>query len=175
MPNEPKAEAPETRTFADDGTVPNNPLPVLIYRGAFDFGRAESSEEQIERMFARNGWGDSWRDGIYPFVHYHSMIHEALGVARGSATVQLGGPGGEAFDIAAGDVLVLPAGTGHRGLRVSDDFVLIGAYPKAGTYDLCRASASEHARALRSIPQVPRPDADPVHGRSGPLIGLWPA
>ena len=38
-------------------------------------------------------WGRGQRhDGIYSFVHYHSMIHEALGIARGNARVQLGGP-----------------------------------------------------------------------------------
>ena len=36
-----------------------------------------------------------WRNGIYPYVHYHSMIHEALGVARGRAKVRFGGDNGQ--------------------------------------------------------------------------------
>ena len=98
--------------FKDDGKVPNNPaLPALIYKAAVDFGGNDPARA-IESLFAQNGWGHGqWRNGIYPFVHYHAMIHEVLGIARGTARVQLGGPSGETFDFAAGDVAVLPAGT----------------------------------------------------------------
>src|SRR5215470_18695482 len=100
---------PETYAFADDGSIPNNPrLPFLIYRGAIDLKGSPDPEELVERTFAAHGWGEMWRNGIYPYVHYHSMIHEALGLARGTARVQLGGPGGKTFDFAAGDVAVLP-------------------------------------------------------------------
>lgn len=37
----------------------------------------------MEKVFNVNGWGDAWRNGIYDFVHYHSMTHEVLGVAQG--------------------------------------------------------------------------------------------
>jgi uncharacterized protein YjlB len=40
----------------------------------------------MEELFRQNGWRASWRDGIYDYVHYHSRIHEVLGVARGKAT-----------------------------------------------------------------------------------------
>jgi uncharacterized protein YjlB len=114
-----------------------------------------------------------WRNGIYPFVHYHSMIHEALGVARGRATVRFGGDNGREIEIAAGDVAILPAGTGHQCLSRSPDLLVIGAYPPSGKYDLCRGSKADHARALASIPQVPLPAADPVFGPKGPLVALW--
>jgi uncharacterized protein YjlB len=106
---------PVTFTFADDGLVPNNALPVVIYEGALDLARSEDPAAAIEALFRANGWGrDMWRDGVYPFVHYHAMIHEALGIARGRARVQLGGHRGQAFDLKAGDVAILPAGTGTR-------------------------------------------------------------
>ena len=160
--------------LADDGIIPNNPtLPLLVYRRALDLAGTPDPEHVIEETFARNGWGDMWRNGIYPFTHYHSMIHEALGIARGRAKVRFGGPRGEDLDIAAGDVAVLPAGTGHQRLFASPDLMVIGAYPPSGKYDLCRGSKAEHARALTSIPQVPLPAADPVFGPQGPLVALW--
>ena len=82
---------------------------------------------------------------------------------------------GAAIDIAPGDVVVLPAGTGHQCLMASPDLVVVGAYPPSGKYNLCRASKAEHAKALTSIPKVPRPATDPVFGPKGPLIALWRA
>jgi uncharacterized protein YjlB len=159
--------------FADDGLVPNNPsLPFLVYRGAIEVaGRDPASA--IERRFAANGWGDMWRNGIYPFTHYHSRIHEALGVAGGRARGGFGGTTGEELEIAAGDIAVLPAGTGHQRLSASNDLLVVGAYPPEGTYDLCRASAAMREQALATIPQVPLPATDPLYGADGPLITLW--
>jgi uncharacterized protein YjlB len=174
MPVLTKTTEPLARMFVDDGAIPNNPsLPFLLYRGAIDLSGTPDPEDVIEKTFARHRWGDMWRNGIYPYVHYHSMIHEALGIARGRAQVRFGGAQGEVFELTPGDVVVLPAGTGHQGLFSSPDLVVIGAYPKSGKYDLCRGSKAEHAKALRTIPQVPRPDTDPVYGDNGPLLRLW--
>jgi uncharacterized protein YjlB len=171
-----KRSAPITHIFADDGTIPNNPaLPLVLYRGGIDLAGARDPEAATERTFAANGWGDMWRNGIYPFVHYHSMIHEALGIARGRATVRFGGDNGQEIEVAAGDVAILPAGTGHQRLQQSHDLVVIGAYPRGGTYNLCRGSKAEHTKALTTIPNVPRPATDPVFGADGPLIALWQA
>jgi uncharacterized protein YjlB len=167
---------PVAMRFEDDGTVPNHPtLPFLVYRRAIDVSGQKDPAALVERTFARNGWGDSWRDGIYSFTHFHSMIHEVLGVAAGRARVCFGGKAGEALEIEAGDVAVLPAGTGHQRLSASRDFLIIGAYPAQGTYDLCRATPSEHDRAKALIPKTPLPEADPVYGKSGPLLKLWRA
>jgi uncharacterized protein YjlB len=169
MPTEPL-----TVLFNDDGKVPNNPaLPVLIYKGAVE--TTGSTAETIETLFARNGWGHGqWRNGIYPFVHYHSMIHEALAIAQGHAKVQLGGHQGEVFDLAAGDVAVLPAGIGHQRLSASDDLLVIGAYPPAGTYNLCHGdNPADRDKALVTIPKVPVPVSDPVLGKDGGVPKLW--
>ena len=166
---------PLTFLFKDDGKVPNNPaLPVLVYKDAVDF-RGNDPARAIETLFARNGWDHGqWRNGIYPFVHYHSMIHEVLGIARGTARVQLGGPGGETFDFAAGDVAVLPAGTGHQRLSGSADLLVIGAYPPQGTYNLCRGdNPADRDKALMTISNAPVPVSDPVLGNDGPLLKLW--
>src|SRR5262249_917258 len=167
---------PLTFLFKDDGKVPNNPaLPVLVYKGAIDTDNTRDPASAIEQMFSANGWGHGqWRNGVYPFVHYHSMIHEALGLAGGHARVQPGGHAGEVFELAAGDIVVLPAGTGHQRLSASGDFLVIGAYPPEGTYNLCRGdNPAERDKALSTIPKVPVPESDPVSGEDGPLPQLW--
>jgi uncharacterized protein YjlB len=104
---------PLTFTFEDDGLVPNNPLPFLVYKGAVDVAN-DHPEKTIEGLFGANGWGDMWRNGVYDYLHYHATVHEALGVARGHARVRFGGNCGKEIEIAAGDVAILPAGTGHN-------------------------------------------------------------
>jgi uncharacterized protein YjlB len=103
------------------------------------------------------------------------MIHEALGIARGRAKVRFGGEAGEVLELGPGDVAVLPAGTGHQCLWATPELCVVGAYPKRGSYDLCRGGKAEHAKALKTIPEVPLPDSDPVHGKAGPLTTLWRA
>lgn len=171
-----KRLTPVTHLFADDGRIPNNPtLPLILYRGGINLAGSPDPEKLIETTFADNGWGDMWRNGIYPYVHYHSMIHEALAVARGRARVRFGGAGGEEIEIVPGDVAILPAGTGHHCLMHSRELMVIGAYPPAGKYNLCRGSKAEHTKALAAIGKVPLPATDPVFGPNGPLIALWRA
>ncbi len=171
-----KRSAPITLSFADDGSIPNNAaLPLVLYRGGIDLAGSPDPEQVIEKTFAGNGWGGMWRNGIYPYVHYHSMIHEAMGIARGRATVRFGGKKGREIEIAPGDVVILPAGTGHQLVTQTQELVVIGAYPPSGKYDLCRGSKAEHAKALGSIAKVPPPATDPVFGANGPLIALWRA
>jgi len=163
----------KTFQFADDGTIPNNSLPLVLYPKAFKLAGADDPAAVIEQTFEKHGWGDSWRNGIYPYAHYHSSIHEALAVAKGRARIRFGGNDGEEIDIEAGDAVVLPAGTGHHGLWTSSDFVLVGAYPPEGEYDLCLASLSDREKALKTIPKVPLPKTDPVKGADGPLLRAW--
>ena len=166
--------APATWLFADDGLVPNHPtLPLVIYRGAIHVLEERDPAALFETTFARNNWTQSWRNGIYPFVHYHSRCHEVLGIARGAARVRFGGALGADLDVNVGDVAILPAGTGHQRLAASHDLLVVGAYPPQGTYDLCRATPQDHARARLTIPKVARPQTDPLHGAEGPLMRLW--
>jgi uncharacterized protein YjlB len=167
----------ETHKFADDGRIPNNPkLPLVLYRGGISLAGSPYPEELIEKTFAANGWGDMWRnDSVYEYAHYHSTIHEAMAVARGRATVRFGGETGQTIDIGPGDVVILPAGTGHQGLFASPGLLVIGAYPPNGTFNLCRASKAARIKALQEIPHVPPPEADPVFGAKGPLTMLWRA
>jgi uncharacterized protein YjlB len=163
---------PLTFHFADDGLVPNNPMPFLVYKGTLILDGAEP-ERTIEMLFAQNGWGDMWRNGVYDFPHYHATVHEVLGIARGHARVRFGGERGEVLDIAAGDVAILPAGTGHQRISASADFSVVGAYPPGPPMDLQRPTPESHRKALKTIPRVALPKTDPVMGADGPLVRLW--
>jgi uncharacterized protein YjlB len=165
-----------TIMFGDDGSIPNNArLPLIHYRGVARLTDADDPAALFEELFASNGWKDSWRNGIYDYVHYHSRAHEVLGIARGHARVRFGGNGGKVLELEAEDVVVLPAGTGHQCLSASEDLLVVGAYPPSGEYDECAPLPEHHARALKSIPKVPVPAKDPVFGADGQLTDLWHA
>jgi uncharacterized protein YjlB len=165
---------PHAITFKDDGSVPNNSrLPFLLYRGAAALGGSADPAALLEQLFNANDWGDTWRNGIYDYVHYHSRTHEVLGIARGHGQVRFGGNDGKIIELRSGDVVILPAGTGHQLISGSKQLLVVGAYPPSGTYDECMPLPEDHKRALKSIPKVPIPAKDPVYGKNGPLQALW--
>ena len=161
----------DTYTF-DDGDIPNSAFPVLVYHGALDPAAGAAAYEDL---FAGNGWLGAWRNGIFPFHHFHSTAHEVLGIARGTAGVMLGGPQGRRFDLSAGDVVVLPAGTGHCNAGSSADLLVVGAYPNGMEWDLRRGDPAERGEVLANIDRVPMLDHDPVAGANGPAVKLWRA
>lgn len=155
--------------FEDDGSIPNNPtLPVIFYPGAF-----KENPEEIESVFNQNNWTNSWTDGVFDFHHYHSNTHEVLGVKSGSAILQLGGESGKAFEVSVGDVVLLPAGTGHKKLSGSEDFQVVGAYPNSAEPDLKKGELNERPEVLEAILDAPLPELDPVFGKEGPAVMNW--
>jgi uncharacterized protein YjlB len=169
------AVQPETLSFAANRWIPNNQhLPVLIYRCAIKpIGTDPAS--LFEQRFAMNGWPPQWRNGIYNFHHFHPSTHEVLGFAGGHARLILGGPGsiGREVTVQAGDVVVLPAGTGHCNVEASADFLVVGAYPPDEDIGISRVGLT--AEGLQEVQRVRFPQSDPLTGANGPLAKLWRA
>jgi uncharacterized protein YjlB len=151
----------ETWAAPPGDAIPNHPrFEVLVYRGV--------DVSDVRALFAERGWGGSWVDGVFDFHHFHSTSHEVLAVIAGSARLELGGPQGDTFVVAAGDVLVLPAGTGHRRAEASADFQVVGAYPAGQEdYDLLREADDA---AIARIEAVALPSDDPVGGEG---VARW--
>ncbi|RIK41106.1 MAG: hypothetical protein DCC55_12845 [Chloroflexi bacterium] len=159
--------------FQDDGAIPNNPtLPFLVYPGALQI-TGDDPAVVAEHVFTANGWGGLWRNGIYSFHHYHSTAHEVLAICRGEARVQFGGEQGVVLEVRPRDVVVIPAGVGHKNLGSSDDLLVVGAYPPGQQWDLCSGRPEERPGVLENIARVPLPLTDPVFGQEGPLLEHW--
>ncbi|MGM0843927.1 MAG: cupin domain-containing protein [Bacillota bacterium] len=159
----------DTLYFEESGSIPNNPdLPVLFYRGVL-----KDKPNDIERIFNEHNWRNSWQGGVFDYHHFHSNTHEVLGVVSGSAELIIGGESGETMEVKPGDVLVLPAGTGHKRLNSTEDFQVAGAYPNGKDHNLKTDENNERTQLLIEIKEVDLPSQDPVHGESGPLLSLW--
>ncbi|MES1953952.1 cupin domain-containing protein [Salinisphaera hydrothermalis] len=164
---------PETHIFDDDGRTPNSRHPVLLYRGLTN-ETGEAAAADFEACFAANRWPPQWRGGVFAYHHFHSNAHEALAIYAGEAELVLGGESGQPIRLAAGDVVILPAGTGHCRVEASEDFALTAAYPDGhGDWDLCRPGETAPERARERIAAVPIPPQDPITGADGALVRLW--
>jgi uncharacterized protein YjlB len=142
--------------------------PLLVYPQAVAISGPDPAA-LFEELFTRNGWPAAWRDGVFPFHHYHSNAHEVLGLYSGEVTVQFGGDDGVKVVARPGDVIVLPAGTGHKKLSSKGELGVVGAYPEGARPDTCRPPFAPASM----VTQVPLPSGDPVFGRGGPLFEHW--
>lgn len=153
---------PETMLLKKNGWMPNNErLPVLLYRSAFD-ARSSNSVERVEALLAKNGWDPAWRNGVFAYHHYHSTSHEVLGFVGGEARIILGGEGAKEVTVRAGDIALLPCGTGHCRVSASSDFLVVGAYGLGQHWDLLKSAPD--AAAISRMKDLPFPSKDPVGG-----------
>jgi uncharacterized protein YjlB len=159
--------------FGDDGRFPNNErLPLVLYQNAVKLPQRDPAAI-FEEIFRANEWDSSWRNGIYPYHHYHSTAHEVLGVSRGKASVRLGGDDrGKTVEVRAGDVII-PAGVAHKNNGSSPDLQVVGAYPNGQKWDMNYGRSGERPQADLNIAQVPLPKTDPVYGRDGQPTKYW--
>lgn len=147
--------------FKSDDSIPNNSLPVLIYKTESS-STGDNLADLFETTFAENGWRNTWIWGMYDYHHFHSNTFEVLAVFKGHATIQLGGHKGLIKDIVVGDVIILPPGIGHKCQEHSPDFTLVGAYPNGIKPDLHRSYAANKVGIITNIENVKMYEKDPI-------------
>lgn len=144
--------------------------PLLIYYSAFP---STTPPSDLEAHLPTNGLTPQWRYTMYSTTHYHSTTHEVLCVYSGRAKLLFGGeenPGKVEADVRAGDMIVVPAGVGHRLLEdVEGDFMMVGSYPKGCGWDMCYGKVAEEGKA-KKVSGVKWLERDPLYGNDGPVV-----
>jgi len=159
-----------TYYFENDGDIPNNILPVVIYKNALQ----HVENKDFEFIFCQNGWSNNWHDIILTEDHFHSNTHEVLGLKSGQSRLKLGGKNGEIVSVETGDVIVLPAGVGHYSVDNSLEYQFVGGYPNGADWNLKFSLKKEDGLSvLAEIATIPLPEKDPVFGADGPLFEYW--
>ncbi|KEF60717.1 uncharacterized protein A1O9_02278 [Exophiala aquamarina CBS 119918] len=158
--------------------APNNDHPVLIYRDCLPL---PFTEEKTTEFLESHAWVKKGTWGHIPVRHFHPNTHECYGVFRGESTILIGcgthdsEDDGTKIDVSVGDVIVLPAGTGHCNLQSSEDYQYVGVYPEGAPQwrnELGKEPVNlEEFR--KEITSVALPSQDPVNGAGGPLLSLW--
>jgi hypothetical protein len=75
----------------------------VISRSPVDLRGAFDPAAIFEGLFASHGWKDSWLDGVYDFLHFHTHRHEVrehATVVRNIARVPRPGPAPIRFTVA---------------------------------------------------------------------------
>ncbi|KAI9842863.1 MAG: hypothetical protein M1837_006884 [Sclerophora amabilis] len=154
--------------------IPNTSIqrrPLFIYHSAFSSATTASSIEA--HLTATGVVTPQWRFTMYSTTHFHSTAHEVLCIARGRARLCFGGEDNpERFEplVEKGDVIVVPAGVGHRLLQDLDGgFEMVGSYPKGRLWDMCYGRTGEEEK-VKGIQDLGWFDRDPVYGGSGPVL-----
>ncbi len=75
------------------------------------------------------------------------------------------------MSVTAGDVLVLPVGTGHCRLEANPNFLVVGAYPPNQTADLCRVAPA--AAMTAQMKGLSAAVSDPVGEPDEWLPKIW--
>lgn len=86
--------------------------------------------------------------------------------------MHLGDENGQKVKVQAGDIIVMPAGVGHKNLG-SDDLGIVGAYKDGRDWDVNKGLPGERPKADENITALPKPKTDPFTGISGDLLTHW--
>ena len=111
---------------------------------------------------------------MFSETHFHSTTHEVLSIASGSAKCCFGHEHNEGRIepvLTKGDVVIIPAGVGHRLLEDYGDFQMVGSYPKGKSWDMCygRDGEDEKVKLINNLGWFQR---DPIYGDNGPSLDV---
>ncbi len=162
----------QTFDLSPTETIPNSPLPLIVVRNAIPAAEAASADAVMAR-FERNGWQGTWVYTVFDYWHYHVEGHEVLACVAGEASVGFGGEGGAEIAMGPGDMVIIPAGVGHKRLSGGSDFQVVGAYPPGQNGAITKAGGMAVAEAVRRIAGLPLPERDPATGETPGAISAW--
>jgi len=154
--------------------IPNTSIqsrPLLIYHSCIP---SSSTASSIESHLKEVGVvAPQWRYTMYSTTHFHSTTHEVLCISSGRAKLCFGGETNsgrvETF-VEKGDVIVIPAGVGHRLLDdFNSNFEMVGSYPKGKSWDMCYGTPEEGER-VKGIGGLEWFERDPLYGDDGPAL-----
>jgi len=154
--------------------LPNTSIqgkPLLIYHSAFPNASASEIESHLDSVGVVS---PQWRFTMYSETHFHSTTHEVLVISSGSAQCCFGGEDNPARIepvLSKGDVVVVPAGVGHRLLedRSGGSFQMVGSYPVGKHWDMCYGRAGEESK-VKAIESLGWFNRDPIYGDEGPAL-----
>lgn len=76
------------------------------------------------------------------------------------------------MSVERGDVIVIPAGVGHRLLEDFDGgFEMVGSYPRGKNWDMCYGKDEEDHK-VKGISELGWLTKDPIYEDSGPVLEL---
>ncbi|MEF2550545.1 cupin domain-containing protein [Aurantimonas sp. A2-1-M11] len=160
-----------THHLPDDTEIPSSHLPLLVLPQAVP--AEDASSAAMARRFTDNGWQGTWTYTVFDYWHFHAQGHEVLGCVGGEAVIGFGGDGGVQARMRPGDVVMIPAGVGHRRLSASPDFAVVGAYPPGQNGAILRPGDGDMGAVRAQIAALGLPERDPVSGERPGCLAAW--
>lgn len=140
----------------------------MHYHGTFLSASPSTIESHLNSLGV---FVPSWRYTMYSTTHFHSTSHELLCVSSGAARCCFGGennPSRYEPVLFKGDVVLVPAGVGHRLLEeIESPFSMVGSYPPGLNWDMCYGKEGEESK-VKGIENLGWFSKDPIYGEGGP-------
>jgi uncharacterized protein YjlB len=156
--------------------IPNTSIqgkPLMIYHSAFSDPTASMIESHLKSIGVVS---PQWRYSMFTETHFHSTTHEVLSIASGSAKCCFGHEENEGRIepvLQKGDVVIVPAGVGHRLLEDYGGFQMVGSYPSSNdkSWDMCYGKPGEEDK-VAGIKMLSWFKRDPIYDDDGPSLSV---
>ena len=139
---------------SDDGDIPNNRLPLIVYEGAIDATAGDPAvafEDSVPRQRLGRRLAERHLSRSTTIIRPPTRCSASPAARPRSASAARRA---KRFRVKAGDAVLIPAGVGHKRLSSSHDLLVIGAYPGGQWADLMREGAEDKAGIRARIAAV---------------------